>query len=53
MVDTLPILRIENMTKWYGDNEVLKDASLTINKGELKVLIGPSGGGKEAPSSSA
>jgi polar amino acid transport system ATP-binding protein len=46
MVDTLPILRIENMTKWYGDNEVLKDASLTINKGELKVLIGPSGGGK-------
>jgi polar amino acid transport system ATP-binding protein len=46
MVDTLPILRIENMTKWYGDNQVLKDASLTINKGELKVLIGPSGGGK-------
>ncbi len=46
MVDTLPILRIENMTKWYGDNEVLKDASLTIQKGELKVLIGPSGGGK-------
>jgi len=46
MADTTPILRIEHMTKWYGDKEVLKDASLSINKGELKVLIGPSGGGK-------
>ncbi|HOO90214.1 MAG TPA: ATP-binding cassette domain-containing protein, partial [Syntrophales bacterium] len=46
MADTIPILRIENMTKRYGDNEVLKGASLTINRGELKVLIGPSGGGK-------
>ena len=46
MVDTIPILRIENMTKRYGDNQVLKDVFLSINKGELKVLIGPSGGGK-------
>ncbi len=46
MADTIPILRIEHMTKWYGKKEVLKDASLSINKGELKVLIGPSGGGK-------
>jgi len=46
MADNTPTLRIENMTKWYGDNEVLKDASLSINKGELKVLMGPSGGGK-------
>ncbi|MBN2397003.1 MAG: amino acid ABC transporter ATP-binding protein [Deltaproteobacteria bacterium] len=46
MADTIPILRIEHMTKRYGDKEVLKDASLSIDKGELKVLIGPSGGGK-------
>ncbi len=46
MTDTIPILRIEHMTKWYGDKQVLKDASLAINKGELKVLFGPSGGGK-------
>jgi len=46
MADTVPILRIEHMTKRYGDKEVLTDASLSINKGELKVLIGPSGGGK-------
>lgn len=46
MTDTVPILRIEHMTKRYGDKEVLKDVSLSINRGELKVLIGPSGGGK-------
>ena len=46
MIDTIPILRVEKMTKRYGDKEVLKDATLSINKGELKVLIGPSGGGK-------
>jgi len=46
MADTTPILRIEHMTKRYGAKEVLKDASLSINRGELKVLIGPSGGGK-------
>jgi len=46
MADTTPILKIEHMTKRYGNKEVLKDASLSINKGELKVLIGPSGGGK-------
>ncbi|MBW2675390.1 MAG: glutamine ABC transporter ATP-binding protein GlnQ, partial [Deltaproteobacteria bacterium] len=31
MADTIPILKIEHMTKWYGDKEVLKDASLSIN----------------------
>ncbi len=41
-----PVLRVENMTKRYDQKEVLKDASLSVNKGELKILIGPSGGGK-------
>jgi len=41
-----PVLRIENVSKKYGEKEVLKGASLAINKGELKILIGPSGGGK-------
>ncbi len=41
-----PILRIENISKQYGDRKVLKKASLSINKGGLKVLIGPSGAGK-------
>jgi len=41
-----PVLRVEGITKRYGEKEVLKGASLTIGQGELKILIGPSGGGK-------
>jgi len=43
---TTPILRIENLSKRYGTKDVLKGASLTVNKGDLKILIGPSGAGK-------
>ena len=32
--------------KAFGDNEVLKDISLTVNKGDVLAVIGPSGGGK-------
>ena len=41
-----PILRIENVSKRYGKKDVLKGASLEVNKGDLKILIGPSGAGK-------
>jgi len=41
-----PILRIENLHKKFGDNEVLKGVSLTIEEGEVVVIIGPSGTGK-------
>jgi ABC-type lipopolysaccharide export system ATPase subunit len=40
---TAPILRIENISKRYGKKDVLKGASLDVNKGDLKILIGPSG----------
>ncbi len=46
MADNGIILRIEDMTKRYGSKTVLKDASLSLKEGELKILIGPSGGGK-------
>ncbi|MCP4688103.1 MAG: amino acid ABC transporter ATP-binding protein [Desulfobacterales bacterium] len=41
-----PVLRVENISKSLGGKEILKDVSLTVDKGELKLLIGPSGGGK-------
>ncbi len=43
---TSPILRIENLSKKYGQREVLKGVSLEVEKGDLKILIGPSGAGK-------
>ena len=46
MTEREPVLRVENLTKKYGGKAVLKDATLSVHKGELKVLIGPSGGGK-------
>ncbi len=46
MAEKDPVLRIENISKRYGDKEVLKGASLSIQEGDLKILIGPSGGGK-------
>lgn len=41
-----PVLRVQNIKKRYGDNEVLKGISLEVNRGDIKVVIGPSGGGK-------
>jgi len=40
------VLRVENLRKTYHKNEVLKGVSFSINEGETKVIIGPSGGGK-------
>ena len=41
-----PILEIKHLKKSYGQNEVLKDISLSIHKGEVISIIGSSGSGK-------
>ena len=41
-----PILDIRHAAKSYGALEVLKDISLTVNRGEIVAIIGPSGSGK-------
>ncbi|MBQ9954960.1 MAG: amino acid ABC transporter ATP-binding protein [Eggerthellaceae bacterium] len=40
------MVKLEHAKKSFGDNEVLKDISLTVNKGDVLAIIGPSGGGK-------
>ena len=43
---TRPLVEINGVNKWYGENHVLKDINLTVNRGETVVVIGPSGSGK-------
>lgn len=40
------IIEINHLKKSYGENEVLKDIGLTVNKGEVLTIIGSSGSGK-------
>ncbi len=40
------ILRVEDLHKAYGANEVLRGVSCQLARGETKVVIGPSGTGK-------
>ncbi len=40
------VVQLDHAKKAFGDNEVLKDISLTVDKGNVLAIIGPSGGGK-------
>jgi glutamate/aspartate transport system ATP-binding protein len=40
------MIELQNVSKWYGDFQVLTDCSTSINKGEVVVICGPSGSGK-------
>jgi phosphate transport system ATP-binding protein len=41
-----PILRIEDLSLWYGDKMALKNISLDIPEKQITAFIGPSGCGK-------
>lgn len=42
----MALLEIKNLQKKFGDLQVLKDINVSIDEGEVLVLIGPSGSGK-------
>ena len=40
------IINIENVNKWFGDFQVLKDINLEVQPKQKIVVCGPSGSGK-------
>ena len=40
------MIEIEHINKFYGQLQVLRDVCVTINRGEIVSIIGPSGAGK-------
>src|SRR3954453_5300262 len=41
-----PLVVMESVNKHFGDLHVLKEINLSVARGEVVVVIGPSGGGK-------
>ena len=42
----MPMITIDNVSKWYGQFQVLVDCTTKVEKGEVIVVCGPSGSGK-------
>jgi glutamate/aspartate transport system ATP-binding protein len=40
------MIEIENVSKWYGSFQVLRDCSTRVERGDVVVVCGPSGSGK-------
>ncbi len=43
------MIEIKGLHKAFGQNQVLKGVDITVNKGDVVVVIGPSGSGKRLP----
>jgi general L-amino acid transport system ATP-binding protein len=41
-----PMIQAQNVNKWFGSFQALKDVNLTVNRQEVVVICGPSGSGK-------
>ncbi|MBC9719571.1 ABC transporter ATP-binding protein [Streptomyces sp. TRM66268-LWL] len=41
-----PVVRLDNVTRSYGETTALAGVSLTFHRGELAAIVGPSGSGK-------
>ncbi len=42
----MAMIEIKNVSKWYGEKQVLVDCTTNVTKGEVVVVCGPSGSGK-------
>ena len=44
--DKVPLIRMQNVNKFFGSFQALKNINLDVNRGERIVICGPSGSGK-------
>ena len=42
----MPMIEMKNLSKWYGEFQVLAECTTQVEKGEVIVVCGPSGSGK-------
>jgi len=42
----MPMISLDQVSKWYGTFQVLTDCTTSVDKGEVIVVCGPSGSGK-------
>jgi len=45
-VTSQPVIEVKNLVTYYGDQKILDDVSLSIEAGEIMVIMGGSGSGK-------
>jgi len=44
--DSASIIEVTDLVKFYGSRKILKHVNLTVNRGEIMVIMGGSGSGK-------
>ena len=49
----MPMLEIQDIHKSFGEREVLKGVGLTVEKGAVVAILGPSGLGQDHPAAAA
>ncbi len=42
----MPVVECRGLSKWYGISKVLDDVDLSVNEGEIHVILGENGAGK-------
>ena len=44
----IPILRTQNLSRWVGDDHIVEDISIEVQRSDFFAIVGPSGAGKSS-----